>query len=157
MIYYKVYLIRQKIDDKVLYVGCTHAIARRRKEHFSLTSNTAYWLSKIGVENVYLEQIERFNNREDALRYEDEMILKYNTIKEGFNKNRSGYNREKEESNFVSKKREIEIDKYRQRLLRVLEKLDNSESIIKQYQDQGFDPYGNTDDIRERYKRLFVC
>lgn len=149
MIKYKVYLIRRKSDDKVLYVGCTHQFKRRRKEHFKLNSNTADWLREIGVDNVYMECIESFRDRNEALKYEDYMIQFYNTIEDGYNVNRSGG---KEDI-----KNNEELINYRNNLLRVLNKLDNCESIIRQYKEQGFDIYSDDygDDVKNTYERVF--
>lgn len=162
MIKHKVYLIRRKSDDKVLYVGCTHQFKRRRKEHFKLKTNTAYWLREIGVDNVYMECIESFRDRNEALKYEDYMILFYNTIEDGYNVNRSGGKEDRKniDEHLVEEttpKFNEELINYRNNILRVLNKLDNCESIIRQYKEQGFDIYSDdySDDVKNTYERVF--
>lgn len=85
-----IYLIKK--EDKVLYVGKTNDFERRKKEHTSLCTNTSDWLGEIGINNVTFEIIKSFpdGDTDNALKCEDEMILKYDTIENGYNINRSG-------------------------------------------------------------------
>ena len=87
---YTVYLIRHISTGTVLYVGSTRNFKRRTYQHLSLKSNSKKWLSVIGTGNVLIEAVAEFDNKVDALKYEDELILKYNTITNGYNKCRSG-------------------------------------------------------------------
>lgn len=87
---YIVYIIRHISTGKVLYVGKTDNFKRRAYEHLKLKSNAKYWLSSIGTNNVTIEAVAEFNNETDALNYEDDLILKYDTITNGYNKHRSG-------------------------------------------------------------------
>lgn len=87
---YTVYVIKHIGTGTVLYVGKTNNLKRRAYEHLSLNAGTKKWLSVIGTENVIIEPVEEFNNEVDALKYEDELILKYDTITNGYNKHRSG-------------------------------------------------------------------
>lgn len=87
---YTVYLIRHISTGKVLYVGKTNDFKRRVYEHLSLHSSAKEWLSVIGTGNVSIEPVAEFSNEVDALKYEDELILKYSTITNGYNKCRSG-------------------------------------------------------------------
>ena len=87
---YTVYLIRHISTGTVLYVGKTNNFKRRKYQHLSLKSNSKKWLSVIGTGNVLIEAVAEFNNKVDALKYEDELILKYDTITNGYNNNRSG-------------------------------------------------------------------
>ena len=87
---YTVYIIRHIGTGAVLYVGKTRNFKRRAYEHLSLKSNSKYWLSSIGTNNVLIESVAEFDNETDALKYEDELILKYSTIANGYNKQRSG-------------------------------------------------------------------
>ena len=87
---YIVYIIRHIETGSVLYVGKTDNFKRRKREHLSLKSNSKKWISAIGTDNVSIEPVAYFNNETDALKFEDELIIKYDTIKNGYNKNRSG-------------------------------------------------------------------
>lgn len=87
---YTVYLIRHISTGQVLYVGKTDNFKRRAYQHLHLNTGTKEWLSSIGTGNVLIEEVAKFDNEVDALKYEDELILKYGTIENGYNKNRSG-------------------------------------------------------------------
>lgn len=87
---YTVYIIRHISTGMVLYVGKTNNFKRRVYQHLSLKSSSKEWLSSIGTNNVIIEAVAEFNNKVDALKYEDELIIKYGTIENGYNKNRSG-------------------------------------------------------------------
>lgn len=87
---YTVYIIRHISTGQVLYVGKTSNFKRRAYEHLKLNTHSKNWLSVIGTGNVLIEEVAKFNNKTDALKYEDELILKYNTIENGYNNNRSG-------------------------------------------------------------------
>ena len=87
---YTVYVIKHIGTGTVLYVGMTKNFKMRVYQHLSLKSNSKYWLAEIGTNNVLIEPVDEFNNKVDALKYEDELILKYNTITNGYNKCRSG-------------------------------------------------------------------
>lgn len=86
---YTVYLIRHISTGQVLYVGKTDNFKHRAYEHLSLKTNTKEWLSVIGTSNVLIEPVEEFNKETDALKYENELMLKYDTINNGYNKNRN--------------------------------------------------------------------
>ena len=87
---YTVYVIKHIGTGTVLYVGKTKNFKMRVYQHLSLKSNAKDWLSEIGTNNVLIEPVAEFSNETDALKYEDELILKYNTIENGYNKQRSG-------------------------------------------------------------------
>ena len=87
---YTVYIIRHIGTGAVLYVGKTKNFKIRAYQHLYLKSNTKKWLSVIGTGNVLIEEVAKFDNETDALKYEDELILKYDTINNGYNNNRSG-------------------------------------------------------------------
>ena len=87
---YTVYIIRHISTGTVLYVGKTDNLKRRAYEHLKLQSRTKDWLSVIGTANVIIEEVAKFDNEVDALKYEDELIQKYGTIENGYNKHRSG-------------------------------------------------------------------
>lgn len=87
---YTVYLIRHISTGTVLYVGKTDNFKRRAYQHLSLNTQSKEWLSSIGTSNILIEPVAEFDNEVDALKYEDKLIIKYNTIENGYNKNRSG-------------------------------------------------------------------
>ena len=87
---YTVYIIRHISTGQVLYVGKTDNFKRRAYQHLHLNTGTKEWLSSIGTGNVLIEEVAKFDNEVDALKYEDELILKYDTINNGYNKQRSG-------------------------------------------------------------------
>ena len=87
---YTVYIIRHIGTGAVLYVGKTNNFKRRAYEHLKLKTHSKDWISVIGTGNVIIEEVATFNNKTDALKYEDELILKYGTIANGYNNNRSG-------------------------------------------------------------------
>ena len=87
---YTVYVIKHIGTGTVLYVGKTKNFKMRVYQHLSLKSSTKKWLAEIGTNNVLIEPVAEFSNETDALKYEDELILKYNTIENGYNKQRSG-------------------------------------------------------------------
>lgn len=144
---------------RVLYVGCTHSIGRRKRQHLELKTHTSEWLGEIGVDKVYIEEVCKFESKQDALVCEDEMIKRYNTLVDGYNKQRSGgylvRERKKMEKEVLKDK---SLDAHKQNLLSEIALLGNCDSIIKQYKDQGFDILGEIDDIckyRDIYKRVF--
>lgn len=87
---YTVYTISDDLQGRIVYVGETSDFERRKYQHLSLNANTKEWIASIGVENVSITPIAEFSTEEEALRYEDDAILKYNTIEDGFNIRRSG-------------------------------------------------------------------
>ena len=87
---YIVYIIRHISTGQVLYIGKTNNFKRRVYQHLSLKSNSKEWLSVLGTGNVLIEPVAEFDNKVEALKYEDELIIKYNTITNGYNKLRSG-------------------------------------------------------------------
>ena len=87
---YTVYQIRHIVTGQILYIGKTNNFKRRAYQHLHLNTGTKKWLSSIGTGNVFIEEVAKFDNEVDAIKYEDELILKYNTIENGYNKYRSG-------------------------------------------------------------------
>lgn len=87
---YTIYTITTIDEGRVVYVGKTNNFKRRKREHLSLNSRTKEWIAAIGTGNVLIEPVAEFDNETDALKYEDELILEYDTITNGYNKNRSG-------------------------------------------------------------------
>lgn len=87
---YTVYLIRHICTGTVLYVGKTKNFRVRKYEHLHLRTNTKDWIVEIGTSNISIEKVAEFENEVDALKYEDELINRYGTIENGYNKQRSG-------------------------------------------------------------------
>lgn len=87
---YTVYQIKHIVTGQILYIGKTRNFKKRAYQHLTLKTNTKDWLSSIGTNNVTIEAVAEFNDKTEALKYEDELILKYNTITNGYNKYRSG-------------------------------------------------------------------
>ena len=87
---YTVYTITDIYTKKVIYVGKTKNFKKRKQQHLQLKTNTKQWISMIGVDNISIDSVHIFNNNIDAIRYEDELINKYHTITNGYNKQRSG-------------------------------------------------------------------
>ena len=108
---YTVYIIRHIGTGSVLYVGKTKNFKKRVYQHLSLHTSTKKWLSVIGTGNVFIEAVAKFDNEVDALKYEDELILKYNTIENGYNHNRSGLIKVENPEEYDRKRKKTE--KYR--------------------------------------------
>ena len=142
---YTVYVIKHIGTGTVLYVGKTKNFKMRVYQHLSLKSNTKKWLSAIGTGNVLIEAVAEFDNKVDALKYEDELILKYNTITNGYNKCRSGLifleNPEKYQREYHS------TDKFKE-CQRKYTKTDKYRGYQREYQKK----YQGTDGFKE-YQR----
>ena len=147
---YTVYIIKHIGTGTVLYVGSTRNFKRRTYQHLSLKSNSKYWLSSIGTNNVTIEAVAEFDNKVDALKYEDELILKYDTINNGYNNRRSGLIFEENPEEYQRKYcREYyqKNDKYRE-CVREYHKTDKYRGYQREYQKK----YQGTDGFKE-YQR----
>lgn len=153
---YTVYLIRHISTGMVLYVGKTDNLKRRAYEHLTLNSNSKKWLSVIGTGNVLIEEVAKFDNEVDALKYEDELILKYGTIENGYNGQRSGLITENpEEYNKKYQKKYREIDEHKEHMREYKRKWQKEYSKtdkFKEYQRKWHREYSKTDKCRE-YQR----
>ena len=142
---YTVYLIRHISTGMVLYVGKTKNFKRRTYQHLSLKSSTKKWLEVVGTGNVFIEPVAEFDNEVDALKYEDKLIIKYNTIENGYNKQRSGLifleNPEKYKKEYHS------TDKFKE-CQRKYTKTDKYRGYQREYQKK----YQGTDGFKE-YQR----
>lgn len=113
-----------------------------------LKSNTKKWLSVIGTGNVLIEAVAEFDNEVDALKYEDELILKYNTITNGYNKCRSGLI-------FLENSEE-----YQRKYQKVYRKEYQRTEWYKEYQRKWHRKYSKTDKCREyqrNYQKVYQC
>jgi predicted GIY-YIG superfamily endonuclease len=86
---YVVYMITY--DDVIVYIGKTNDFKRRCREHkYKGTKNSSIPV-EVDLDRVNFIPTKEFNNREEALKYEDELIIKYNLkCGSGWNKIRSG-------------------------------------------------------------------
>ena len=112
---YTVYLIRHISTGQVLYVGKTNNFKHRAYEHLSLKTNSKDWLSSIGTNNVLIEEVAKFSNETDALKYEDELIIKYNTIENGYNEKRSGLITENKDEYYRERRKKDEYKEYQKK------------------------------------------
>ena len=89
-----IYAIKDKRNDKVIYVGMTTNLELRKDAHFcTKSSNIAKYLFEQGRDNFEMIVLEYFEDNitiKEMRKKEDDYILKFNTIKEGLNKIRSG-------------------------------------------------------------------
>lgn len=154
---YTVYLIRHISTGTVLYVGKTDNFKRRAYEHLSLNTHSKKWLSVIGTGNVLIEAVAEFDNKADALKYEDELILKYDTITNGYNNNRSGLiaSNNPEEYHIEYNREYSKTDKYKEyqrKWKREYSKTDKCKKYQREYQREYYKEYKNTDKYKERKK-----
>lgn len=84
---YVVYTI--SYQGVVKYVGQTCDFEKRKKEHLSQKDKSAIPLD-VDLDNIMFEIIDGFDQQEEVLKCEDQLILQYNTIENGWNKARSG-------------------------------------------------------------------
>lgn len=154
---YTVYIIRHISTGQVLYVGKTRNFKRRVYQHLTLHTGTKKWLSVIGTGNVLIEEVAKFDNEVDALKYEDELILKYGTIENGYNKNRSGLIESENPEEYQKKyqKKYLEIDEHKEHIREYKRKWQKEYSKtdkFKEYQRKWKKEYRNTDKCR-KYQR----
>ena len=146
---YTVYIIKHIGTGMVLYVGNTNNFKRRKYQHLSLKSNSKKWLSSIGTNNVTIEAVAEFNDKTEALKYEDELILKYDTITNGYNKCRSGLIAAENIEEYQRKwqKEYHSTDKFKE-YQRKYSKTDKYRGYQREYQKK----YQGTDEFKE-YQR----
>lgn len=158
---YTVYLIKHINTGTVLYVGKTKNFKMRVYQHLSLNTNSKDWLSVVGTGNVIIEPVAEFSNEVDALKYEDELILKYDTINNGYNKERSGLifleNSEEYQKNYQKEYRKEyqntdEYKEYQRKWHRKYSKTDKCREYQKNYHREYQKKYQCTDESKE-YKR----
>lgn len=87
---YSVYLI--KLGEEVMYVGKTTDFRRRMKEHRGRIGTRHSAIPKgVDLSEVTITKVKEFSDCNEALKYEDELIIQYDTVNNGWNKNRSGH------------------------------------------------------------------
>ena len=155
---YTIYLIRHISTGTVLYVGKTRNFKKRVYQHLSLKSNSKEWLSAVGKDNVSIEAVAEFNNETDALKYEDDLILKYDTINNGYNKNRSGliFSENKEEYRKEHYKTDKYIEYNRNYQRERYHKNDKYREWAKEYQRKKQKEYRKTDEYRKRQREYDI-
>lgn len=80
------------LQGNVMYVGKTYRFVNRKWSHLN-KRGTNYSAIPVDIDLllVTFDQVKEFNNEVEALKYEDELILKYDTLApNGWNKLRSG-------------------------------------------------------------------
>ena len=147
---YTVYIIRHISTGTVLYVGKTRNFKKRAYEHLSLNAHSKKWLSVIGTGNVLIEEVAKFDNETDALKYEDELILKYGTIINGYNERRSGLieseNQEEYQKEYQKKYRNTyEHKEYQKEYHKEYQKEYRQKYEYKEYQRKWHRKYHKTD------------
>lgn len=89
-----IYAIKDKRNDKVIYIGQTKDFNHRKSNHFTTYNRPIdKYMFEQGRYNFEMYIIKEFSNEildEELLKEEDNLILKYNTIENGFNIKRSG-------------------------------------------------------------------
>ena len=87
----KQYVYTIAYNREVMYVGKTSNMANRKTMH---KTQRGTHKSAIPVDadlsKIEFNVVAEFNSEEEALKYEDQLILQYNTIDGGWNKIRSG-------------------------------------------------------------------
>ena len=89
------YYIKDNRTDKVIYIGQTKNFENRKKSHFGQKYKSIdLHMFNEGRENFSMNIFENIDcldmSEEEILKKEDELILYYDTINSGFNKQRSG-------------------------------------------------------------------
>lgn len=89
-----IYAIKDKRNDKVIYVGFTKNFKERKHRHFTDKKlHIDNYMFDEGRNNFLMIIIEEFNediSKDDMKMKEQNYIEKFNTIKTGFNKRNSG-------------------------------------------------------------------
>lgn len=89
-----IYAIKDKRNNKVIYIGQTVNFKRRRTEHFcrNIQPIDLYMFEqdRNNFEMNILEEIYENISKEDLQNKEQEYIEHYNTTETGFNRNKSG-------------------------------------------------------------------
>lgn len=82
-----------KLNEVVMYVGETLNFGRRKREHLHGIGDTNRSAIPEGTDlsKVSVIKVKEFSDKNEALKHEDELILQYDTINNGWNKNRSGH------------------------------------------------------------------
>ena len=77
---------------EIMYVGKTSNMANRKTMHKTQIGNPRYSAIPVDADlsKIEFNVVAEFDNEADALKYEDQLILQYNTISNGWNKYRSG-------------------------------------------------------------------
>lgn len=87
----KQYVYTIAYNGEVMYVGKTRNMAKRKSAH---RTKRGTHKSAIPVDadlsKIEFNVVAEFNSEEEALKYEDQLILQYDTIDNGWNKYRSG-------------------------------------------------------------------
>ena len=96
------YYIKDLRTDKIIYIGQTINFKQRKYTHFGhITKPIDLYMFKEGRKNFSMEIFNNIDYKnmtyEEIKQKEDELIIQYDTINNGLNKNRSGLISEKKE------------------------------------------------------------
>lgn len=89
------YYIKDTRTDKIIYIGQTIDFKRRKREHFGhIIQAVDLYMFENGRNNFSMEIFTNINtenySNEDLQKKEQELILQYDTINNGYNKQKSG-------------------------------------------------------------------
>lgn len=79
------------VDDTIKYIGYTEHFRERKNCHLSCNSNIASQIADASTQTITISKMGEFYDREDALRYEQTLIERYDTINSGWNTYKSGH------------------------------------------------------------------
>ena len=141
------YYIKDLRNDNIIYIGKTTDFKRRKYCHFCTHSNYITpidnYIINEGKENFIMELFTDINYTEmsdkELLEKEDELIILYDTINNGFNKRRSGLIRQ--DVNYLH-------NYYQQ-------KKENNEKYIEYTREYSKEYYKNNKDKCLQYKREY--
>lgn len=92
---YVVYTI--SLQGKVMYVGSTKDFERRKREHLQQKDYSSI-PTDVDPSTVVIEIVKVWKSKKAMLNCEDRLIRKYNTIQDGWNRNRSALNEEEKQT-----------------------------------------------------------
>lgn len=89
---YVVYTIT--LQGRVVYVGITNNFERRRREHLTkIGTRFSAIPTETDLNLININKHKTYKSAKAMLNAEDKLIKEYNTIEEGWNKNKSGYSK----------------------------------------------------------------
>ena len=145
------YYIKDIRTDKIIYIGQTIDFKQRKYEHFHRKRRPIQlYMFTEGRENFIMEMfnIDCVNmSKDEMLQKEDELILQYDTINNGLNKNRSGLISKEENYDYFKRKKYYQNNKEYFKEYRQAEKW---KEYDKEYNKQYYQKH--KDQILERSK-----
>lgn len=153
-----IYYIKDLRTDKIIYVGQTTDFKERKYQHFCNKKQPIdVFMFENGRENFLMEKfdIDCTNiTYEEIKKKEDELILQYDTINNGLNKNRSGFVSEDKE---YQRKYQREIRKeYHKEYQREYSKTEKYKEYLQtEKHKQYLKEYYKTEKYKEYYKEYY--